>query len=302
MKTNAPILLFAYNRPNHLQHCIENLERCKNFRLSPLFLYCDGPKKNADSREIELINSVRAIATRISHRKNTYLHFSPKNIGLATSIIDGVSQIVEEFGKVIVLEDDLLVSPCFLDFMNKALQEYENIEEVISISGYTYPIQKKLRPTFFLRGADCWGWATWKRGWNLFNPNGKELLEKIMKSNLERTFNFENTYDYTGMLKKQIEGKNSSWAIRWYASAFLENKLTLYPGKSLVENIGHDGSGTHGASNKWDGDLSIKLPQIGGIEIEQCEDARSAVRAFFRSLKRPRWINKSFSWAYNVFN
>lgn len=302
METNAPILLFAYNRPDHLEHCIESLERCKNFHRSSLFLYCDGPKGNADSREIELIDSVRAIATRISHRKNTYLKFSSKNKGLAKSIIDGVSQIVEEFGKVIVLEDDLLVSPSFLDFMNEALLEYENEEKVISISGYIYPIQKKLRPTFFLRGADCWGWATWKRGWKLFNPNGRELLDKITKSNLGRIFDFENSCSYTGMLKEQIEGKNSSWAIRWYASAFLENKLTLYPGKSLVENIGHDGSGTHGASNKWDGDLSIQLPKIGGIEIEQCEEARLAVIAFFRSLKRPRWINNCLSWACKILN
>ncbi|GHT84207.1 hypothetical protein FACS1894137_06970 [Spirochaetia bacterium] len=151
---------------------------------------------------------------------------------------------------MIVLEDDLITSPYFLTYMNDALNLYEQDERVVSIHGYVYPIKQKLPDYFFLRGADCWGWATWKRGWDLFNPDGQFLLNEIKKQKLEKHFNFNNTFNYTGMLQAQIDGKVSSWAIRWYASAFLENKYTLYPGMSFIENIGNDGSGTHRGSTE----------------------------------------------------
>ena len=150
-----------------------------------------------------------------------------------------------------MLEDDLLTSPYFLDFMNEGLSIYEEDEKVISIHGYVYPISEKLPETFFLRGADCWGWATWKRGWDLFEPDGGLLLNKLEESKQTEEFDFNRSYPYTQMLKDQINGKTNSWAVRWYASAFLQNKYTLYPGKSLVSNIGGDGSGTNTGLNQF---------------------------------------------------
>ena len=143
------------------------------------------------------------------------------------------------------MEDDLVTSPHFLQYMNESLDLYQQEERVISIHAYMYPVKEELPETFFLRGADCWGWATWKRSWQLFESDGAKLLEQLNSQNLTREFNFNGSYPYVRMLKDQIKRRNNSWAIRWYASAFLANRLTLYPGASLVQNIGHDGSGVH---------------------------------------------------------
>src|SRR5690606_23610171 len=141
-----------------------------------------------------------------------------------------------------------------------------------------YPI-KNLPSSFFLRGADCWGWATWERGWKLFNENGKELLEELKRKKQQRRFDFDGSYPFLRMLKRQVEGKNSSWAVRWYASAFLQDKLTLYPGKSLIRNIGNDNSGTHSESTSlYDPFLADALPQFP----DQIEESHFAYRAFVR--------------------
>lgn len=142
----------------------------------------------------------------------------------------------------------MITSPYFLQYMNDALSLYKDIEEVISIHGYSYPVKRTLPDTFFLRGADCWGWATWKRGWKLFNLDSSDLYQQLQVNQQCYTFDFEGTHSYCKMLKNNIQGKNDSWAIRWYASAFLRNKLTLYPGRSLIHNIGNDGSGSHSLS------------------------------------------------------
>ncbi len=142
-----------------------------------------------------------------------------------------MTEVLDRYQKVIVLEDDLVISPHFLQFMNEALDLYKKEDNVISITAYIYPVEGPLPETFFLRGADCWGWATWKRGWNLFQADGLALLKKLEEQKLERDFDFDGAYPYTQMLKDQISGKNNSWAVRWYASAFLAGKLTLYPGE-----------------------------------------------------------------------
>jgi hypothetical protein len=170
--------------------------------------------------------------------------------------------------------------------MNEALDLYEKEEKVISIHSYTLPVKKLLPETFFIKGADCWGWATWKRGWDLFEPDGRKLLEKLEKNNLTKDFDFDGTYNYTGMLKRQIAGLTNSWAIRWYASAFLAGKLTLYPGRSLVQNIGQDASGTHkGDSSVHQTFLTDIKISVGGIEITENKNARGAIIKYFKSTK-----------------
>lgn len=206
-----------------------------------------------------------------------------KNWGLSRNIIDGVTSVINEYGKVIVLEDDLVVSPFFLKYMNEALDFYEKEEQIVCIHGYVYPVKRKLPETFFIKGADCWGWATWKRGWDLFCLDGKFLLDEINRYNMKREFDFEGSYPYYKMLKRQVEGSNDSWAIRWYASAFLNNKLTLYPGTSLVTQIGMDGSGTHcGANSIYDVQLLNRPINISKIPIEQTLSARKIFTYYFR--------------------
>src|SRR3989338_4006387 len=169
-KILAPIVLFCYNRPSHTLQVLQALQKNPEAKNSELFIFCDGAKNEND---LECINDVHKIIDNISGFKNVVVEKSENNKGLAKSIILGVSKIVEKFGRVIVLEDDLVISPYFLQFMNDGLDFYENDDRVISIHGYIYPIKEKLPPTFFIKGADCWGWATWKRGWDLFNENGR---------------------------------------------------------------------------------------------------------------------------------
>lgn len=255
-KALAPIVLFVYNRPNHTKLTIEALKQNELAKESDLIIFSDAPKnENAKAS----VTDVRKYIRSVRGFKSIKIIEREKNFGLANSIIEGVTKVVNKYGEIIVLEDDLITSKYFLRFMNDALDVYQNDSKVASISGYVYPI-KDLPETFFIKGADCWGWATWKRAWDLFEKDGKKLLRDLEEKKLLNEFDFDGTYKYSEMLKNQIEGKNNSWAVRWYASAFLKNKLTLYPGKSLVSNIGNDTIGTHsGKIDKYKGDL-VKSP------------------------------------------
>jgi len=184
-----------------------------------------------------------------------------------------------------VLEDDLVTSPYFLQYMNDALNLYENDNRVISIHGYCYPIDG-LPETFFLKGADCWGWATWKRGWSLFEQDGSRLISELERRKLVERFDCFGAYDFSGMLKGQIEGRNDSWAIRWYASALLQGKLTLYPGKSLVHNTGNDASGRHCAAiDAFDAALSLSPVQVGDITVEEHPGVLAQFHHFLKQAK-----------------
>ena len=177
-------------------------------------------------------------------------------------------------------------TPFFLQYMNASLNEYEDNESVISIHAYTYPI-KGLPNSFFLCGADCWGWATWSRGWRIFNEDSTFLMNEIKAKGLRKRFDFNGTYPYFRMLKRQSMGLNNSWAIRWYASAFLANKLTLYPGKSLIKNIGNDLSGTHSPdTHVFEPIMATEMP-VFPDRIEHSVKAFEMYSGFFRKSK---WI------------
>ena len=275
----SPIALFVYNRPWHTQQTIESLAKNVLANESDLIIFSDGAK---DEKQQQSVHTVREYLKEINGFKSVRIIESPVNRGLANSIISGVSKTFEQYDTLIILEDDLITSPYFLTYMNDALRLYKNHDEVISIHGYIYPVIQQLPETFFLKGADCWGWATWKRGWSLFEADGGKLLQEIQQKDLSREFSFNDTYPFTKMLKNQIKGKIDSWAIRWYASAFVKNKLTLYPGLSLVNNIGNDSSGTHGWNNvSFDSKINvakINLTKIARIENPQ---ARQTIENYF---------------------
>ena len=274
----APIVLFVYNRPWHMRQTIEALQKNELAEASGLFIFSDGPKSGDDK---EKVLEVREYIKTISGFKRVNLVEREQHLGLANSIINGVTEIINKYGRIIVLEDDMVSSPYFLKFMNEALEFYKDEEKVISIHGYIYPVNAQLPETFFLRGADCWGWATWKRGWDLFEPNGRKLLHEIWKRKLQKRFDINGAYPYTKMLEKQIRGKNDSWAIKWYASAFLKNKLTLYPGRTLVFNIGLDGSGMHcRVTNIYDTKVSKEPISIKNIPIEENSVALAGIEKY----------------------
>jgi len=286
----APIVLFVYNRPWHTRQTVEALQRNKLADQSELIIFADGPKND---RARSGVREVRDYIRTIDGFKAIRRIEREEHLGLATSIISGVTEVIDEYGSAIVMEDDLISSPYFLLYMNDALQYYKNDDRVISIHAYMYPVGEELPETFFLEGANCWGWATWKRGWNLFEPDGGKLLLKLKERNLTKRFDMDGVYSYTKILKDQIAGRNDSWAIRWHASVLLLNKLTLYPGKSLVSNIGHDGSGTHcGLENYFDTSLSEQAIRVGGIEVTEDQKVLESVKRYMKIYRKKKIIRR----------
>jgi len=210
---------------------------------SDLIVYSDGPKNDKDN---DSVKSVRHFINNINGFKSLTIIERNTNWGLAANIIDGVTEIVNKFDRVIVLEDDLVTSPVFLSFMNQALEHFSRNEKVLQISGYMFDVDiEEESDAIFLPFISSWGWATWKRAWDHFDPlmSGYEQLKK--DRGLQHKFNLEGAYNYFSMLEAQRKGKVDSWAIRWYLSVFLVEGLILYPVRSLVKNCGFDGSGTH---------------------------------------------------------
>lgn len=260
----APIVLFTYNRLEHTQKTVEALLNNILADKSELFIFSDGGK---DELSWQKVNNLREYLKTIKGFKKIEIIESPINKGLANFIIEGVTSIINKYGKIIVLEDDIITGKHFLEFLNEALETYEHEAEVGTIAGYLDP---ELTPknNFFSRKGSAWGWATWKRTWDLFETDGQKLLNQINERNLAQEFDFYGSYPFYQMLKDQIEGKNNSWAIRFYASYFLNNKLNLIPCKSLVHNIGFDDSGIHCNATKhydtkvFNGKIKLKKQKI----------------------------------------
>ncbi len=276
----APIAIFAYNRPQHLKQTIEALANNPEFLDSQIFVYCDGPKSVND---IPAITSVRMIVSSFGF-PNLMLIERDKNMGLANSIITGVTELCRRYGRVIVLEDDLIVSPIFLQFMNKALIHYAEDQAVMQISGYMFPVElHSEKDAVFLPFTSSWGWATWERAWSHFNPDSVGYNSLVKDKLRRKRFDLNGSYPYFRMLKKQLRGEVDSWAIRWYLSVFDLNGLVLYPRNSLVNNIGFDGSGTH-CGNEMDDDqansIKYSLYRFPGIAIDH--DSLGIVSHFLR--------------------
>lgn len=279
----APIALFVYKRPEHTRRCLESLMANPLAKQSDLYIFCDAAKTPADH---SMVQQTREVVRQVSGFNRIEVVERVTNWGLAASIIAGVTQLCHQFSKVIVIEDDLILSPYFLQYMNSALEYYANETKVGCIHGYVYPTQKPLPQTFFLRGGDCWGWATWQRAWQYFEPCGQKLLQNIVLQNEVAGFTLNRANDNLQMLKDQIAGRNNSWAIRWHASLYLRNMLTLYPGQSLVNNIGLDDTGTHcNATNVYQVDLAHNAAVIQSIPLVQNTMACKAFESFYRSLK-----------------
>ncbi len=279
----APITLFTYARPDHTQRTVEALLRNPGVNEHDLIVYSDASRT---PDKAQAVATVREYLQTITGFRSVTIRPRPHNYGLAKSIIEGVTEVLARYERIIVLEDDMVTSPHFLSYMNDALDRFVDDERVISVHGYIYPVQQALPDAFFLRGADCWGWATWRRGWYLFNPDGQALLDQLKRQNLIKAFDFNGAYGYSQMLKSQIKGTNDSWAIRWYASAFLADKLTLYPGRSLVHNIGNDSSGTHcGSYSTYDTTLSNLPINLTGVEVKPSKIGLSAFERFFLQSK-----------------
>jgi hypothetical protein len=294
----SPIVLFVYNRPLHTKQTINALLKNKLASNSEIFIFSDGAKKDENPL---LVEQVRSYLITIKGFKSIKIIKRKFNYGLSRSIISGVTKICKKYGRVIVLEDDMITSKFFLEYMNNALNFYKNDNRVISIHGYVYPTLNELPEAFFLKGADCWGWATWANRWKLLDQDSRFLLDSLERLDLIYDFNFQGSCNYITMLKDQIMKKNDSWAIKWYASAFIHNKLTLYPGRSLIQNIGLDSSGVHCST---DGSFYVSLSKspinFSKIKVEHSHDAYKEFISFFNS-KKSTLISRTVKKIINFF-
>jgi len=253
----APIVLFAYNRPEHTKKTLEYLKKNTLARESDLFIFLDGPKDYNSGKKVD---EVKKIIGNINGFKRIVIEISKENKGLANSVISGVSKVINDYGKVIVLEDDLLTSIDFLDYMNNALNFYKNNNKIWSISGYNIPIEipKGYKSDIYLSyRASSWGYATWKDRWNKTDWEVKSY-KNFYKNKKEQKLFDKGGYDLSEMLVNQMNGKIDSWAIRWCYSQFKNKTFTIYPIKTKIKNIGLDGSGTHSKEIK---DFNSKFNQ-----------------------------------------
>ena len=294
----APIALFVYNRPVHTSMTVDALRKNILANKSDLVIFSDAPKAGVSENKV---HEVREYIHQIDGFKSLTIIERSANFGLADSIIEGVTKLCNDFGKVIVLEDDLITSPYFLQYMNDALDFYEKEENVVAVDAYMYPIKSTMPETFFLKDPGCWGWATWQRGWVLFEANGSKLLEQLKDKNLEKVFDYDGAYPYTKMLMDQVKRKNNSWAIRWYASIFLQDKLALHVGKSLVHNIGNDNSGTHGGkTDLYNVELNTQSIKIQKIAVHADSSSRKKIVTFLNSTKQSA-LSLVFSRIVSIF-
>jgi len=281
----APIALFVYNRADHARRTLACLAANAEARASELYVFSDGARTPAAEGGVA---EVRAALRDVQGFATVTVIERERNFGLAASIIDGVGRLCKERGRVIVVEDDLLLSPYFLRYMNDGLALYASDTKVASLHGYVYPVDQALPETFFMRGADCWGWATWARAWRAFEPDAALLLRQLRERGLVEDFDFGGKAGYVRMMEDFIAGRNSSWAVRWHAAAYLRGMHTLYPGRSLVRNMGHDGSGTHsGTADPFDSGLADQPVAVEPIEVTESPAGRAAFGRYFRTLHPP---------------
>lgn len=281
----APIVLFTYCRAEKTQRAVESLLRNAEAKETDLFIFSDGPKTNSEDENNKAakysVEENRHFIHTITGFKSLTIIERKTNWGLSRSLIAGITDIVNKFGKVIVVEDDLVLSPYFLKFMNDALEKYEDDDRVSSISAFLNPVEGNVPETFFLRYFACWGWATWKRAWDLFNPDTKDLLRQLRwKVN---DFNIGGSSNFYGMLYCQKLGLIDSWAIRFYASLFLNGKLQLFPGRTMAIQHGMDGSGTHSGVDQTFCNMRLSQTpiEVADIPVEENKDMYKAFSDFY---------------------
>lgn len=282
--STAPIILFVYNRPDHTLRTLEALEKNDLASSSELFIYSDAPK---NEKSKPAVDQVREIIKSDWKFKKIHLIFRDTNCGLAANVIDGVSKIVKQYGRIIVLEDDLTTSPFALSYFNDALDRYQDEDRVMQISGYGYPLKdlENLPETFFFRVANSWGWATWDRAWKHFNADIHQLTDDFTIEQIHQ-FSIEGKENFWKQVQEFKAGKINSWAIRWYASVFKKNGLVLYPRNSLTQNIGNDGSGTHtAAENTYRVVLADKKITEFPLEIQEHTQAYESIKYFYAHRK-----------------
>lgn len=247
----TPIILFIYNRPNHTKQTLEALSNNTLASQSDLFIFADGPKNTASKEQLESIKQTRKVAASENWCKSVTLIESETNKGLARSIIEGVTEIINKYGKAIILEDDIITGKYFLEYMNEALEKYQGNKEVWHVTGWRNPIKHtKKNKAYFYPTMDCWSWATWADRWQNYKKDAA-YYKSIFTDSMKKAFNIDGADPYMWLqIEENISGKINTWAIFWYATIFLKHGLCIAPTTSLCKNIGLDNSGVHCSENQ----------------------------------------------------
>ena len=272
----APVAMFVYNRADHFKETYEALAKCEEAKHTDLVVFSDGVKNEKSAEAVDL---VRIFANEIENKsdfKSVKIVASSENKGLAKSIIEGVTSVINEYGKIIVLEDDCVCSPYFLNYMNKCLDIYKNNKKIGAVSGYAPAIDfpEKYEDDIFTAFRSCsWSWGTWKDRWENVDWELKDFSEFCKSPQLIKKLN-SNGNDRFMRLYRQTKGNGSSWSVRFGAHLVKNDWLTIYPKYSYIKNIGCDESGVHSKSEdaeKMAVDLSkaIKEPQIINVELNK---------------------------------
>jgi len=247
--TATPIALFTYNRAEHTARVLNSLASCARLDECSLHIYCDAPKREEHSEAVE---ASRQVVREHAAKFGATVIERDTNFGLARSIVDGVTDLCNQYGRVIVLEDDLVLSRSFIDYMLQALDRYAGEKDVYQVSGYMFPInQPKGLDAFFLPLITTWGWATWRRAWQIFEWDASEALEELKDPSVRRRFDLQNSYPYAVMLENQLKGLSQSWGILFWWQVFKARGLALHPRQSLVWNGGFDNTGTNCGVQGW---------------------------------------------------
>jgi acetyltransferase-like isoleucine patch superfamily enzyme len=304
-KELAPIVLFVFNRPDHTYKTLVSLKANILSQKSNLYIYCDGPKKSSNAKELANIDKVRKLLRNEDWCGKVSIIEREENWGLKENIIDGVTEIVNKYGKIIVLEDDIETSVNFLTYMNESLLLYEKEKEVMHISGFLPFVSRKFPETFFLKYMSCWGWATWKSSWVNYNRNTTYLHDTLKERRGVREFNIGGSYNNLfEQLEKNIDGRLNTWAINWYASIFLLEGLCLYPKISMVRNTGLDGSGTNSKNKKHkfikEDDFFRNKCIVKPINLVEDKKSHYYFQKYFNKKFRYRKIYSNLLMTYNL--
>ena len=284
----SPILVFSYNRPSHLRRTLEALSNNDLASESILYIYCDGAKEDATEEQKLRVSENREVAHSAKGFKELHVVEREKNVGLKVNIVNAVTEVVNRFGRVITLEDDVVTSKGFLRYMNDALDLYADEEKVMHVSAYMWPHKGKLPDTFFFEVPyPGGGWATWARAWKHYNDDCGYLYD-YWKNDWDRFNRFGGDY-----LQRQLEanyrGTMNTWFIKWHAVMLMREGLTLYPHTSLTNNIGFDSEATNCyVTTKFDVDKLAEQVSVKPIALEENKKASRIIYDFYQG----HWYNR----------
>ncbi|MCT8858005.1 glycosyltransferase [Shewanella xiamenensis] len=286
-KSLAPVVLFVYARADHTQRTLTALAANPEAIDTDLIIYADAARDDKDAVKVQ---SVRDVISNVKGFKSVTLHLREQNIGLARNIIEGVSNVAQQYGRVIVLEDDIVTSPAFLGFMNAALEKYKTEPKVWHISGWNYPIETDgLGDAFFWRLMNCWGWATWADRWQHFNKEPQRLIDS-WSDKQKHNFDLDGTGVFWSQVTNNKIGKINTWAIFWYATIYENGGVCLNPSKSYVDNIGLDGSGVHCGNSKTlttvQNQLCITSQWTWPLEMVESPQAVEAIKLYYKKQQK----------------